>query len=324
MEDSVQQNGYITKHSQAVRAVAFHPEDKDLVVSAGEDGKIKLVSRATGTVRWMWTPNHGKALSVCFSSDGNSIAAGFSDGTLMILDPQGGKEVRTLTGHTDNVNSVAFSPDGRLVASGSDDNTVRIWDVEKGKEAMAPLRGHTGSVHSVVFSPDGKLAASGSGDNTVMIWDVETGKEAMAPLRGDKSSWVGVPAEISNLAQRVQDGTRDKNRSEAFVVTANGDHVFVYSLLDDHHKLDGDKTKEAVAQYRAPANISSISCMGTCVCVGLVDGQVCVLYFHVSKHFMCHEVRVCHWHAEEKNQKIVKRVVTNKSWLFYNPWHTKE
>jgi WD40 repeat protein len=189
---------------------------------------------------------------------------------------------------------------------------------------MAPLTGHTDLVRSVAFSPDGKLVASGSNDKTVRIWDVKKGAEAMAPLRGDKSSWVGVPAEISNLAQRVQDGTRDKNRSEAFVVTANGDHVFVYSLLDDHHKLDGDKTKEAVAQYRAPANISSISCMGTCVCVGLVDGQVCVLYFHVSKHFMCHEVRVCHWHAEEKNQKIVKRVVTNKSWLCYNPWHTKE
>ena len=207
MEDSVQQNGYITKHSQAVRAVAFHPEDKDLVVSAGEDGKIKLVSRATGTVRRMWTPNHGKALSVCFSSDGNSIAAGFSDGALMILDPQSGKEVCT--------------------------------------------------------------------------------------LRGDKSSWVAVPAQISELAQRVKDRTTDKSRSGAFLVTAQGDHVFVYSLLDDHHKLDGDNTKEAVAQYRAPANITNISCMGKCVCVGLVDGQVCKLYLNVQKHFTCAMKPVC-------------------------------
>jgi len=222
MEDSVQQNGYITKHSQAVRAVAFHPEDKDLVVSAGEDGKIKLVSRATGTVRRMWTPNHGEALSVCFSSDGNSIAAGFSDGALMIFrwcldDPQDGKEVCT--------------------------------------------------------------------------------------LRGDKSSWVGVPAEISDLAQRVRDGTTDKSRSEAFVVTAEADHVFVYSLLENHHKLDGDNTKEAVAQYRAPANITNISCMGKCVCVGLVDGQVCKLYLNVQKHFTFAMKPVCMELADRKNQK---------------------
>jgi WD40 repeat protein len=214
----------------------------------------------------------------------------------MILDPQGGKEVCTLMGHTGRVSSVSFSPDGKLVASGSDDKTVRIWDVATGKEAMAPLRGHTDSVNSVAFSPDGKLVASGSWDGTVRIWDVEKGAEAMAPLRGDKSSWVGVPAQISELAQRVKDRTTDKSRksrSGAFLVTAQGDHVFVYSLLDDDHKLDGDNTKEAVAQYRAPANIESISCMGKCVCVGLVDGQVCKLYLNVQKHFTCAMKPVC-------------------------------
>jgi hypothetical protein len=114
----------------------------------------------------------------------------------------------------------------------------------------------------------------------------------MDPLRGGKSSWVGVPAEVSGLAQRVKDGTTDKSRSGAFVVTAQGDHVFVYSLLDDHHKLDGDNTKKAVAKYRAPADINSISCMGKCVCVGLVDGQVCKLYC-VQKHFTCAMKPVC-------------------------------
>jgi WD40 repeat protein len=176
---------------------------------------------------------------------------------------------------------------------------VRIWDVKEGKEAMAPLTGHTAQVNSVAFSPNGKYLASGGGDifggdNSVRIWDIETGKEAMAPLRGDKSSWVGVPAQISDLAQRVKDRTTDKSRGGAFLVTAQGDHVFVYSLLDDHHKLDGDNnTKEAVAQYRAPANINSISCMGKCVCVGLVDGQVCKLYLNVQKHFTCAMKPVC-------------------------------
>jgi hypothetical protein len=171
---------------------------------------------------------------------------------------------------------------------------------------MAPLTGHIEQVTSVAFSPDGKLVVSGSWDETVRIWDVEKGAEAMAPLRGDMSSWVGVPDEISALAQRVKEGTRYQNRSEAFVVTANGDHVFVYSLLDDHHKVDGDMNKEAVAQYRAPASISSITCMGKCVCVGLVDGQVCGLYLSVQQHFTCAMKPVSLvWQTGKKSQEIL-------------------
>ncbi len=35
--------------------------------------------------------------------------------------------VRTLTGHTDNVNSVAISPDGQNIVSGGSDDTIRVW-----------------------------------------------------------------------------------------------------------------------------------------------------------------------------------------------------
>ena len=41
---------------------------------------------------------------------------------------ESGRLVRTLAGHTDEVNALAGLP-GRLVASGSDDCTVAVWRV---------------------------------------------------------------------------------------------------------------------------------------------------------------------------------------------------
>ena len=49
----------------------------------------------------------------------------------------GGRQMRTLTGHSDIVFSVVFSPDGNLIASGSWDTLVKIWDTETGAEVSS-------------------------------------------------------------------------------------------------------------------------------------------------------------------------------------------
>ncbi len=40
------------------------------------------------------------------------------------------KCLKTLEGHSDDVESVAFSPDGTKIISGSVDKTVKIWGKE--------------------------------------------------------------------------------------------------------------------------------------------------------------------------------------------------
>jgi WD40 repeat protein len=172
----------LTGHTDYVNSVAFSPDGRLLASGSGYyDKTIKLWEVATGSLVRTLTGHTDYVNSVAFSPDGRLLASGSCgqrdsggnciQGEIKLWDVASGREVRTLSGHTDYVWSVAFSPDGRLLASGSDDRTIKLWEVATGREVRT-LSGHTNDVYSVAFSPDGRLLASGSADKTIKLWDV--------------------------------------------------------------------------------------------------------------------------------------------------------
>ncbi len=147
--------------------------------------------------------------SVSFSPDGNTIASGSRDNTIILWDAHTGNHIRTLTGHTRPVESVSFSPDGNTIASGDGfrDNTLRLWNAHTGKH-IRTLKGHTAPVLSVSFSPDGNTIASGSGDKTLCLWDTHTGKH-IRTLKGhtDPVLSVSFSPDGNTIASGSYDGT---------------------------------------------------------------------------------------------------------------------
>ena len=147
--------------------------------------------------------------TVAFAPNGNTLASGDYNGTVMVWDARSGDLLHTLEGHTDIVSSVSFSPEADMLASGSLDKTVKIWDVHSG-ELLQTLEGNTESLISVAFAANGKILASISVFGTVKIWDAHSG-ELLRTLEGDYDAgeynfWLFMAGLLSNPLAPSPDG----------------------------------------------------------------------------------------------------------------------
>jgi WD40 repeat protein len=79
-------------------------------------------------------------ISVSFSPDDSKVASGRHDKIVKVWDSTSMSEIKSLSGHTDQINSVCFS------------DTVKVWDAETYK--VIKTLTNTGYVLSACFSPD--------------------------------------------------------------------------------------------------------------------------------------------------------------------------
>jgi WD40 repeat protein len=161
-------------HDGAISTLVFAPDGYSLV-SASDDGRIKLWDAETGQEYADIRAGRAKVACVAFAPDGTSLATAGADGTVKVWDGTAGKPRNPTPGHIAGLKSVAFAPDGAALATAGDDGTVRIWDAVTGRERSV-LRGHAGQIFTVAYSADGKTLASGGADRTVRLWDAKTGK----------------------------------------------------------------------------------------------------------------------------------------------------
>ncbi|WRH67680.1 MAG: trypsin-like peptidase domain-containing protein [Planktothrix sp. GU0601_MAG3] len=170
----------LSAHQGAINGISLSSDNKYLV-TAGEDGVIKVWDLATGltsqTLPLVQTiqAHNNPVLVVKLSPDGKMIASGSWDKTIKIWNLQTGQLLKTFIGHEQLVGAIAFSPDGKILASGSKDSSIKLWNVETG-ELIRTLKGHELSVLSLAISPDGETLASSSADGTIGLWKLKTGQ----------------------------------------------------------------------------------------------------------------------------------------------------
>ncbi len=162
--------------------------------------------------------------SVAWNQDGQILASGSDDQTIILWDVRdvkdvsSGTQLRKLVGHTGPVRSVVWNPNGQTLASGSDDQTIILWDVRdvkdvsSGKLLLKPEE-HPDLVSSVAWSPNGQTLASGSNDKTIILWDVRDVKDVSSGTQLRKL--VGHTGLVSSVAwspngQTLASGSNDK------------------------------------------------------------------------------------------------------------------
>ena len=165
---------------------AFDPTGR--ILASGSFNEVVLWNVGRHVLNATIPYNAGAITSVAFSRHSNLLAAGGSDGTVLLWNTatHTRRLLSVARGPGSPVRSIAFSPNGDLLAAGTGAE-VGVWHVATGRQLGGRLTGPTGAVYSVAFSPDGVTLAAGGSSGNVVFWNVASHARSPAPLTGVKA-----------------------------------------------------------------------------------------------------------------------------------------
>ena len=167
------------------KAASWLPSGEVFLANGG--GSIQVFDLASPEPRLEYA-SESEVIEAIWSPSGDRIAAGFQDGSIVILDAASGRELLRLGGHRGAISSplsyrgdncfshsLAWSPDGRWLASAGEDGAAAIWDT-----MPFPRLSYTES-GAVFLSPDGQRylvsrLVPDDGIYEVDVYEIGTGK----------------------------------------------------------------------------------------------------------------------------------------------------
>ncbi|EGG23400.1 WD40 repeat-containing protein [Cavenderia fasciculata] len=146
---------------------------KYAITGCGE--RIAIWNIRQGVVqRWLFEDDiKSEVSSVAQTTDGNILAAGYTDGAIRLWNLQDYSLISVLNGHRAAVTCLHFNKLGSNLVSGSRDTEIIIWDVIT-EAGLYRLRGHRDVVTQVRLLERSNHMISCSKDGLIKIWETET------------------------------------------------------------------------------------------------------------------------------------------------------
>ncbi|TIB68177.1 hypothetical protein E3Q24_03781 [Wallemia mellicola] len=200
-DDSIQ--GFFG-HKEPVYAIAIHPNNPEIIVSAGGDDKAHVWNIIDGEHAIASLEGHTDSVtSVAFSKDGQFVATGGMDGFVKIWDTSDwslkvdlqlgdectlmrssvpkGDNMNVFSGHTEMVTCGRFTPDGKAIVSSSSDGSLIMWSPTEGT-AVTKITANDarfnldGGITAMAVNPAGTIAVAGGAAGGVRAVNLSNGQ----------------------------------------------------------------------------------------------------------------------------------------------------
>ena len=263
----------LTGHSKRVTDVAV-TEDGERVLTASDDGTIKLWDFQNGYEIRTFHGHGGEITSLAITSDNKSVVSGSRDNTVKVWDLDSGDELSSLEGHDDDVMDVVVTPDGKQAISCSLSGEIIFWNLETGM-LVDKIIGHKGIIYSLSMVPGGQYFVSGAEDKTVKVWDIHRRRKINVLLGHEDSVWVVSVTQDGKYAvsaswdetikiwhlkkgEKIRTLRGHTDRIQALSITQDGKHI-ISMAFDNTLKVWSFDTGELLRSFTTISGSNSVA-----------------------------------------------------------------